>query len=379
MTPGQMREQMPIAREIAYFDHAAVAPLTGPCAAAIGQWLSQAAELGDTVWLDWAKQVATARTRAAALIGAHENEVALVPNTTTGINFVAEGLDWREGDNVVILADEYPSNVYPWMHQQDRGVETRLVPTEFGRPNLAKLRDACDHRTRVVSVSWISFSTGYRIDPDEIAHIAHDAGALFFLDAIQGLGVFPLDVRQTKVDFLAADGHKWMLGPEGAGMAWVRREHLDKLRAVGVGATSVVNPYDYSTIDYRLRPTAARYEGGSMNVAGMIGWGASLGLLAQWQAADLAAAVLSITDLACDRLKAIGADVLSHREPEPNGHDPRSGVVSFTLPGKDPMEVRSRCTDAGIALSCRGGRLRIAPHAYNDANDVDRLVSVLAE
>ena len=198
MTPEQMRAQMPIAGKVAYFDHAAVGPLSGPAAEAIGLWLRQAAEAGDTVWLDWAAQVKAARRNAAALIGADEDEIALVPNTTAGINFVAEGLDWRPGDNVVILAGEYPSNAYPWIHQQDRGVETRMVETDRGRPDLAKLREACDERTRVVSVSWVSFSTGYRLDPERRSpKIAHAAGALFFLDAIQGLGVFPLDVSQT--------------------------------------------------------------------------------------------------------------------------------------------------------------------------------------
>ncbi|MEM9185761.1 MAG: aminotransferase class V-fold PLP-dependent enzyme [Planctomycetota bacterium] len=328
MTPATMRAEMPIAQRVAYFDHAAVGPISGPAARAMRHWLTQAAELGDTVWLDWQAAVERARSSAARLINAADEEIALVPNTTSGINFVAEGLDWREGDNVVILADEYPSNVYAWMHQQDRGVKTRFVKTDFGRLDPDELRRACDTRTRVVSVSWVGFSTGCRQDVDLVAEIAHAAGALFFLDAIQGLGVFPLDVTQTPIDFLAADGHKWMLGPEGAGMAYIRREHLDRLRTVGVGATSVVGRYDYSTIDYRLRSSAARYEGGSMNMAGLIGWGASVDLLAAWPPGELAAAVLAITDQACDRLRSIGAEVLSHRvaaDPTAGGRRPAVG------------------------------------------------------
>ncbi len=377
MTAQRMRSLMPIAERIAYFDHSAVAPLPRPAADAISAWVQQAAECGDTVWLDWHAQTKQARQRAATLIGADEDEITLVHSTTDGINYVAEGIDWREGDNAVILADEYPSNVYPWLHQQDRGVETRLVPTDRGRPDLDKLRAACDSRTRIVSVSWVGYSTGYRIDPHVIGQIAHDAGALFLLDAIQGLGAFPLDVSQTPVDFVAADGHKWMLGPEGAGLTYIRREHLDKLRVNGVGATSMVNAYDYANIEYRLRPDAARYEGGAMNMAGMIGWNGSLGLLNAWRPEELAAAVLAITDEACERLQSIGAPIVTRREIEPNGHDPRSGIISFTLPGQDPMEVRSRCLDAGIALSSRSGRLRIAPHAYNNRTDLDRLIEAL--
>ena len=368
---------MPIAGKIAYFDHAAVSPLSGPAQHAMQNWLRQAAELGDTVWPDWHNTYEQARANAAALISAEPGEIALVPSTTAGINFVAEGIDWREGDNVVILADEYPSNAYPWIHQQDRGVQTRLVETDRGKPDLDKLREACDGRTRVVSVSWVSFSTGYRNNIDEIADIAHTAGAYFFLDAIQGLGAFPLDVTRTPIDFLAADGHKWMLGPEGAGMAYIRREHLGKLRAIGVGAHSVVNAFDYSTLDYRLRPAASRYEGGSPNMVGILGWGASLEFLAEWRAEDLAAAVLAITDLACDKLAGIGAEIISHRSIESGGHDPRSGIVSFTLPGRDPVLLRRDCLEAGIALSCRAGRLRISPHAYNNEEDIDRLIEAL--
>lgn len=382
MDAAQMRAQMPIAGRVAYFDHSAVAPLSGPAAETLTTWARQAAEQGDTVWMDWSKRVEEVRRSAAELIGADDSEIVLVPNTTTGINLVAEGLDWREGDNVVILADEYPSNVYPWMNQQRRGVETRTVTTDFGRIDLQRVREACDHRTRVVSVSWVGFSTGYRQDVDSLAAIAHQAGALFFLDAIQGLGVFPLDVRETPIDFLAADGHKWMLGPEGAGMAYVRAEHLDKLRPAGVGAASVVGRYDYSAIDFRLRPTAARFEGGSQNLAGLIAWGASLDLLMAWPRGGVADAVLAISDLACERLRSIGAEIATHRAPKvaggsPAAWDPRSGVVSFSLPGKDPQQARERCLAEGVALSCRGGRLRISPHAYTNAEDVDRLVAAL--
>lgn len=369
---------MPIAANVAYFDHAAVCPVSGPGTRAMSDWLAQAAELGDTVWLDWASAVERTRASAARLINADTDEIALVPNTTTGINFVAEGLDWRSGDNVVLLGDEYPSNVYPWMNQQTQGVEVRFVPTDFGRVDLDRLRETCDERTRVVSLSWVSFSTGYRHRFDQVGEIAHKVGAFFFLDAIQGLGVFPIDVASTPIDFLSADGHKWMLGPEGAGFAYIRKEHLDRLRPVGVGAMSVVGRYDFSTLDFRLRQNASRYEGGSLNMGGLISLGASLDFLAEWPAGKLAEAILDITDLAIEKLRGAGAKVLSHREAEISGHDPRSGIVSFTLPGRDPEEARSRCLAAGVALSCRGGRLRIAPHGYNDEDDLNRLVDALA-
>ncbi len=372
-----LRAEMPIAERYAYFDHAAVSPLPRSAGEAIEHWLSQAINHGTVVWPDWARGVEETRARAARMIGAETDELALSPSTTAGINLVAEGVDWRPGDNVVTLADEFPSNLYPWMNQRDRGVEVRMVETDYGRLDLNKLRSACDARTRVVSVSWVGYKTGYRQEIDAIAEIAHNAGALFFLDAIQGLGVLPLDVRRTPIDCLAADGHKWMLGPEGAGIAYLRQSLLDQLRPIGVGWNSVVNRFDYSQPDFKLRPVAARYEGGTMNMVGMLGFGASLGLLNRQPTSEVAQAILDITDLACERLRSAGAVVVSHRDPTPGGHDPRSGIVSFEMPGQDPLQVRARCLEADVVLSCRGGRLRLAAHAYNNSEDIERLIDVL--
>ncbi|MEO0531149.1 MAG: aminotransferase class V-fold PLP-dependent enzyme [Planctomycetota bacterium] len=376
-TRERLRAQMPVVEKWAYFDHAAVAPLSGPARDALAAWASQAAADGDTPWLTWDAQVEKTRKRAAGLINASPDEIALVPSTTAGINLVAEGLDWREGDNVVVLADEFPSNLYPWMQQASRGVETRTVNTDLGRIDLDELRNACDDRTRIVSVSWVGYASGYRQPLETIAEIAHNAGALFFLDAIQGLGIHSLDVADTPIDFLAADGHKWMLGPEGAGIAYIRQEHLERLRPLGVGWNSVANSANFGHVELDLKQSAARYEGGSANMPGMHALGASLELLSAQPTADIAAAILDITDYLCERLASAGAMVASHREAEPSGHDPRSGIVSAELPGQDPIAVRKRLLEAGVVTSVRGGRLRMAPHAYTSYEEVDRLIDSL--
>jgi cysteine desulfurase / selenocysteine lyase len=377
-TREKLRAAMPVARQLAYFDHAAMSPLPQPTADEFQRWLKEAVEIGAPKWGEWVKGIERMRATAAAMIGAKPEEIALVSNTTAGISLVAEGLDWREGDNVVTFADEFPSNVYPWINLAKRGVETRRVPTDVsGRPDLDRLAEACDARTRIVTVSWVGFATGYRHDIPSIANIAHKAGALLFLDGIQGLGVFPLDVDEFGIDFMAADGHKWLLGPEGAGIAYIRREHLDQIRAIGPGWHSVNPGQDYTHIELNLRPTAARYEGGSQNMGGFLAFGASLSLLTELGVRNVAAAVLDITDRACERLKQIGASIVSDRGLEHRNGEQRSGIVAFELPDRDPMALKRHALQQSVIFGCRAGRLRISPHAYNNEEDLDRLIHAL--
>lgn len=369
---NDFRRQMPVVERWAFLDHAAVSPLPGPTRNALIEWAGEACRSGNVPWPEWSRKLEELRSLAARMIHADTAEIALIRNTTEGISAVAEGFPWEVGDRVITLADEFPSNQYPWLHLADRGVETVRFPTDDGRVDLDQLEAVCDQRTRVISISWVGYASGWRNDLDAVAEIAHRHGALLFVDAIQALGVFPIDVQRTAVDFLAADGHKWMLGPEGAGIFYIRREHLDRLRPVAVGWNSVVGCYDFSNIDLVLKPTAARYEGGSQNMVGLISLKASLDLLMQFGQEALSRRVLEITDLACRRLAEIGAVVKSDRSP---AH--ASGIVSFELPGCDPVEVRSQCRQRGVVLSCRAGRLRISPHAYNDASDLERLVEEL--
>ncbi|HID77847.1 MAG TPA: aminotransferase class V-fold PLP-dependent enzyme [Planctomycetaceae bacterium] len=367
------RQQMPVARRWAYLDHAAVSPLPEPARQAIVRWAEEAATVGDVAWKGWSQQVEQLRLAAARWVGADPEEIALVGSTTEGITLVAEGFPWKEGDNVVTLADEFPSNQYPWLNLADRGVETRRVRTDGGRVDMDRLAEAIDRRTGIVTVSWVGYASGWRNDLDRLAALAHERGALLFVDAIQGLGAFDLDVRRTPIDFFAADGHKWMLGPEGAGLFFVRRRHLDLLRPIGVGWSSVVHARDYDRIELRLKPSASRYEGGSRNMAGLIGLGESVRLLSRLGAGAIQRRVLEITDLACQRLQRLGAIIHSDRS---SRH--KSGIVSFEVPGCDPSTVRRRCLDARVVLSCRGGRLRISPHGYNSEEDIDRLIAVVA-
>jgi selenocysteine lyase/cysteine desulfurase len=228
----------------------------------------------------------------------------------------------------------------------------------------------------MIAVSWVGYASGYRLDLDALARMARDLGVRLFVDAIQGLGVFPLDVSQTPIDYLAADGHKWMLGPEGAGLLYIRQERLDELRPIGVGWHSVVQSSDYTKIELNYKPAAQRYEGGSQNMPGVLALGASLELLAslesQFGRGATARRVLAVGDEACRRLCEIGATIHSDRSAK---H--ASGIISFSLDGRDANAVRKQALAAGVALSFRSGRLRISPHAYNDDGDLERLMAAL--
>ncbi len=375
-----LRAQNPVTQNWAYFDHAAVAGLSLPAQNAIALWLTQSAEQGDIFWPEWDRGVQACRNSAAKLVNANPAEIALVPNTTAGITLVAEGLDWRPGDNVVLFDNEFPSNQYPWLNLASRGVEIRRIsPADPGGSiELARIRDAFDSKTRLLSISWVGYATGWRTTVDDVVELAHQHGVLVFLDAIQGLGVFPLDVTKAPVDFFAADGHKWLLGPEGAGLFYIRAEHLERLRAIGIGWNSVENRHRFESIALKLRPEAARFEGGTLNTPGFLGLGASIDLLMEYglssESTALADRVLELGDYACESLQRIGAKITSHRGPKCS-----SGIISFLPPRGEPMAVRSHCKDQGIVLSCRNGWLRIALHAFNNEEEIAKLATCLSD
>jgi cysteine desulfurase/selenocysteine lyase len=367
------RQAMPITERWAYFDHAAVAPLPRASAEKMQRWAVEATLEGDTLWPTWSAGAEECRKLSARLINADPSEIALIPSTTMGISFVAEGWPWQPGDNVVLPADEFPSNQYPWLNLRTRGVEVRRVEMPATHLDLDRLNAACDARTKIVSLSFVGYASGWRTNIADALAIAHRHGAKLFVDAIQGLGAFPLDVAAVPIDFLAADSHKWLLGPEGAGFAYIRREHLDTLRPIGVGWNSVPNGYDYTTIKDVWKPLASRYEGGALNMPGYLAMGESLRLLLEFGPANIGQRIVEYTTELVATLTERGA-IIHNRRDEP---EHCSGIVTFSLPDQDPVLVRQRCLDRGVVLSVRGGRLRIAAHGYNDASDSEKLSAAL--
>jgi selenocysteine lyase/cysteine desulfurase len=366
------RAKMPVAEKWAYFDHAGVAPLPGPTADVLVEFARDNAINGVAYWNRWRQTVEAARELGAKLIAAEPDEIAVVHNTTEGINFIADGFPWQPGDNVVTLTSEFPSNLYPWLNLAGRGVETRQVQADVERVDPAAIERSCDARTRVVAVSWVGYMTGWRNDLAAIGEICARRKIFYFVDAIQGLGVFPLDVRQLPIDALAADGHKWLLSPEGAGLLYVRKSRLESLRAVGVGWNSVKQTGNFTDTRFDLKTDASRYEGGSHCLAAICGLAKSLELLVEIGSKSTAERVLEMTDRLCERLAKAGLPIASCREGER-----RSGIVAFEVPGKDPVQLKKHCKDRGVIANARAGRMRAAPHAYCNDDDIDRLLDAV--
>jgi selenocysteine lyase/cysteine desulfurase len=367
-----LRAEFPVTRTWGFFDHAAVAPLSGRAQQAMTEWAADITENGLVHERRWTQRVEEVRGLSSQLLNADPQDIAFIKNTSEGVGIVAEGLAWRAGDNVVTAAEEYPANIYPWMNLANRGVELRRVESRGNRLQIDDVRSAIDSRTRLLSLSFVEYASGFRNDLDALGQLCREKNALFFVDAIQGLGVLPLDVQRTPIDFLAADGHKWLLGPEGAGLLYVRREVLDWLHPVGVGWNSVVGARNFAHIDFTLKPNAGRWESGTLNVAGITALGASLGLLLDIGIANVAERVLALTDALYEKAQKAGFEVFSSRRTED-----RSGIVSLTVPGADVRQLVRRCRDQGIVINQRAGRVRVSPHCYNSTEEIDRLVQVL--
>jgi selenocysteine lyase/cysteine desulfurase len=363
------RSNFPVTARWAFFDHAAVAPLPTPAVRALAEYADDLSHNGIASVRRWVNRAKDVRRLAARLLNADLDEVAFIKNTSEGVGFVAEGFPWRPGDNVVIAAEEFPANQYPWMNQAGKGVEVRAVPSRGSRVAIDDVHDAIDARTRIVSLSSVEFASGFRNDLDAVGGLCRERGVLFFVDAIQSLGVFPLDVKRTPVDFLAADSHKWLLGPEGIGIFWIRRDLIDQLHPVSVGWNSVVDATNFTKIDFRLKPSAGRWEGGAANVAGINAMGASLELLLSVDRDEIRRRVEGLTDRLCEWAPASGLEVFSSRRP-----GEASGIVSLATPGRDPDELLRRCREAGIIVNQRAGRLRLSPHAYNTPEEIDRFL-----
>jgi len=367
------RGEFPVAEHWAYFDHAAVAPLPRRSGDALREWAEDQERNGVVHWPAWGRKVEQARADVARLINAEVDEIAFIPNTTHGIGLIAEGYPWRPGDSVVTAAEEYPSNLFPWMNLADRGVTLRTVATRpDGRIWVDDLAAAIDGSTRLLTISHVEFASGFRNDLDALAELCRARGIALFVDAIQGLGPLTIDVRRTPIDFLAADGHKWLLGPEGAGLLFIRRDWIDRLRPIGVGWKSVTSSYNAVTVDFTLKPDASRWEGGTFAMAPLQAFARSLSLFLEIGPEVVSARILDRAGAVREIARSAGWTV--HGSARPGD---LAGIVALEKPGIDPDAFALGLRSRGIALACRRGKVRVSPHIYNNDDDLGRLAEAL--
>jgi len=368
-------EEFPVTRECVYLNHAGVGPLSRRAATRMAMMAETVSRSGDRLWPDRMEEADRVRGLAARLLGAREShEVAFVENTSTALSLVAEGLDWQPGDNVVGAALEFPSNVYPWMGLASRGVEYRQVEERDGRIDPGEILARIDSRTRMLALSWVQYASGFRSDLARLGRACRERGILFVVDVIQGLGALPLDVEADFVDVAAASAHKWLLGPEGIALLYVSDRVVERLRPARSGWRSMRDPFQWTAYDLTWNQGARRFESGTLNAYGIVALGGSLEVLLRVGAEEIEPRVLALADLAARGLEALGFSVVSSRR-----RGETSGIVTAVPPGHNAQSLIKPLDQRGIVVAARAGRLRIAPHFYNTADEIERCLAELAE
>ena len=360
-------------REKTFLAHAAVCPLPACVSTAMTTYVQRAGRAGQFAYLHHPAEEAT-RTLVAKLIQASPEEIAFVSSTSMGLSLVAAGLDWNPNDNVVIAERDFPANIYPWLNvEQQHGVRVKYIPRRpSGAITVADVAAQVDAHTQLVSLSSVHFSTGTPADIDAIGQYLHERGVLFCVDAIQSLGAFPCSMRH--VDFLAADAHKWLLGPQGIGVLFVRREHFTRLRPALLGWKTVRDPDDFGKIALDYPDSARRYEPGSLNAVGLVGLHAALSLLGHVGVTTIARRLADLRSLLITGLEAKDCQILGLPLPHV-----QTGITSFIPREKNVAAVFQRLADKGIVVSLREHEpgkkcLRVAPHFYNVEADIHRLL-----
>ncbi len=372
---GTREREFPICRHQIYFAHAAVGPLPKRVTGAMNRYLQRASEESQD-FDALCGQMEEVRAAAARFVGADASEIALLGPTSLGLSLVANGLAWRAGDEVVCYGDDYPAIVYPWLELGRRGVE--LVYLQSDTPGVITLENveaALTKRTRLVALASCNFLTGYRPDLEAIGRMLRERGVLFAVDAIQSLGAFPFPA--AAVDFMSADSHKWLLGPETAGIVFVKKERQAELRPTLIGGSNVVAPNNIAQREIAFVRGAQRYEPGAMNYAGLFGLEAALDLQTEFGVDIIADRLRKLKRAAVECLQSLGCILLPPAE-GPNS----SSITTFSHPASDSAEIVRALAAERVIASLRFDRagnsyVRISPHFYNTLEEIEGMSEVL--
>ena len=367
---SSLRNLFPLCNQTAYLNHAATSPMATPVRAAMDLYAEQAMTLGSLAYPTWQARIHDVRHLAADLLGADLDEIAFVGNTSSGLSTIATGLAWQPGDVILVGWPDFPANIYPWRHLERLGVTVRFVERRNGALDADDFHDAWCPGVRMVVVSSVDYVTGYYTDLAALGRLCRERQALFCVDAIQSLGAIPLSVRDCHIDFLAAGGHKWLLGPMGIGLLYVRREVCDLVQPPLVGWKSVEDEENFQ-LHFELKQDAGKFEPGTMNLAGISGLGAALQLLTDVGVANVAERITELVRELEKGLQKRGFAIVTSSDPAR-----RAGILSFQ-PAGVARDCQKQLAEQGVVVAHRQDLLRLSPHFYNDHSDIERFFKVL--
>lgn len=361
MSTDPLQEEFPQDPDILYLNHAAVAPWPLRATRAVQAFAAENSQRGAAGYAAWLRCEQALRRQLRELIHARSvDEIALVKNTSEALSFVAHGLDWQAGDNVVTTDLEFPSNRIVWESLARYGVEARIAPVAGAGDPEAALLECLDARTRLLAVSSVQYGAGLRMDLGRLGTACRARGVLFCVDAIQSIGALRFDVQDIHADFAMADGHKWMLGPEGLGLFYVRSEIMEQLTLHEYGWHMVEDQGNYDRTDWEVAHGARRFECGSGNLMAAHALSASLSLLLETGMDEVERRVLGNRGRLQERLARIaGVEIVSPTDPARG-----SGIVTFRVAGKDHQALHEALRDRGVVCAKRGGGIRYSPHYY---------------
>jgi cysteine desulfurase / selenocysteine lyase len=370
----------PITRNCVYLNHAADGPLPSPVAHTLYTYIDDSSNFGNVNFARWTEHERGAHRRMANMIRVRPDQVAMTASTSDGLMMIAGGLRWQPGDMIVSAECEFPSNVYPWLNLQEQGVQVHLVKMRENRVAVEDVLSSITERTRLVSLSLVEFSTGYRNDIAAIAHYCHERGVICGIDAAQALGALDIDVHMLGVDYLAAVSHKWLLSPHTTGILYVADDLQAQLHIARKGWFSVQAPYDFFNYDQPLKAGMARFEHSTPNGLPILGLDAALGIFEciDGGMAAVEERILGLTSYAITGLERLGYPVVS---PQDDGE--RSGIICFKLhperQGLSPQQLVDELASRNIHLAARGEVVRISPHFYNTLEEIDDLLNTLED
>ena len=360
-----------VAEGTVYLDHAATGPLTRPSLDALAAYFDERGRTNPNNFETVLPRLEAGRGVLAELIGAKAEDVDYVPNTSYGLNILARGLDWREGDRVAVPDCEFPANLLPWKSLERRGVAVDLIPSREGTFTVDDVRAALTPRTRVLAVSWVQFLSGFRAPLADLAEICRQRGVILAVDAIQGVGALKLDAQALGLDFVACGGHKWMLGAQGSAFVMVGERLRAQLEPTRGWLNGPVNWEDFGATTLDLHPDATRFRVGTMPT------GPILALIASAeQFLSVGPEAVEASVLAASARLAEGLNERGLARWGPRGA-PRSGIVTFEH--AQPEALHAHLASRGIVCSLRDRKLRLAPHASTSDDDIARTLAAVRE